>query len=78
MGQSPWRSCNPPGPGESDTCTFTEFGRAENNEVIYIDRPDRIRWMSSQNECDWQGVICGSSTVVVGLRMGELLHVKAV
>lgn len=71
MGSNPWLSCNPPGPGDGDDCIFKEFGRGENDTVIYSDVPNSIRWMSSQNECDWQGVICGSEQLVIGLNIGE-------
>lgn len=73
MGSSPWLSCNPPGPGDEDddNCTFEEFGREEDGTIVYTEAPNSIRWLSSQDECKWQGVICGSGTVVVGLRIGK-------
>ncbi|KAL3911984.1 MAG: hypothetical protein SGILL_007068 [Bacillariaceae sp.] len=69
MTESPWRSCNPPGPGEDDSCVYQEFGRGQDDSIVYEEIPDRVRWMSSQNECDWQGAICGDGTRVVGIRM---------
>jgi hypothetical protein len=73
MGESPWRSCNPPGPGEEETCVFLEFGRDEDDSIVYQEIPNKVRWMSSQNECEWQGAICGDETTVVGIRMGKAM-----
>ncbi|KAL3909737.1 MAG: hypothetical protein SGILL_007969 [Bacillariaceae sp.] len=69
MTQSPWRSCNPPGPGDDDSCVFQEFGRGQGDAIVYTEVPGSVRWMSSQDECQWQGTICGDGTSVVGIRM---------
>jgi hypothetical protein len=56
-GQSPWRSCNPPNEAEDDTCTFLEFTRLPNDDITDEPRPGRVRWLSSQDECDWEGAL---------------------
>jgi hypothetical protein len=69
MGSSPWLSCNPAGPGQNGTCTFKEFGR-DQDKIMYLDVPKSVKWLSSQNEYEWQGVICGSGPFVVGISIG--------
>jgi Leucine-rich repeat (LRR) protein len=62
-GTSPWRSCNPPSEFEDDTCTFLEFAKLANDDIIYAPRPGSVRWLSSQDECNWEGVLCTGTTV---------------
>jgi hypothetical protein len=65
MGKSPWRSCNPPKNGEDDSCKFQEFTRLDDDSIAYAPR-DGTRWLSSKDECFWEGVDCGEGSVVLG------------
>jgi Skp family chaperone for outer membrane proteins len=80
-GADRWRSCNPPGiagfdgqadlddidPTDPDKCLLYEFVRLEDDSIGYQPVPDKIRWMSSKPECEWQGVQCQGSTNVLGV-----------
>lgn len=74
VGMEPWRSCNPPAPGESEDCVFSNFTgvSAVNQEfqIFYNDEPAK-RWLSGVDECDWPGVFCFENQVV-GLRLRGL------
>ena len=71
-GESEWRSCNPPKEGEDDFCVFEEFGRDPdpyNDTIVYTPKPDRIRWLSGQDVCKWEGVICAGGSEVQGVSL---------
>lgn len=74
LGTKPWLSCGPPGPGDNDTCTFFEFGRLPDDSIAYTAVPGKMRWMSSVDECQWNGVLCATGDTVLGIRIGKLLN----
>jgi hypothetical protein len=66
-GKEKWRSCNPPQEGEDDTCTFLQFDRASNDTEIYVPKEGKIRWLSGQGVCSWEGVLCAGGASVLGV-----------
>jgi len=70
-GENKWRSCNPPDPeaGEDDTCEFLEFTRLQDDSIQFVPRQNRIRWLSGEEECRWQGVECAGGDEVLGFRL---------
>jgi hypothetical protein len=68
-GEESWRSCNPPQGDEVDTCTYLEFTRLDNDTIAYTPKEDRIRWLSGQDECFWEGVLCGNGADIVGVNL---------
>lgn len=70
-GQNKWRSCNRPDPeaGEDDTCEYLEFTRLRDDSVEYVPRKNRIRWLSGEKECRWQGVQCAGGEAVLGFQL---------
>jgi hypothetical protein len=71
LGTTPWLSCNPPSETEDDSCTYLEYGRLPDDTVAYTEIPNRIRWLSSADECQWEGVLCGNGDTVVGIEVGK-------
>lgn len=69
-GESPWRSCNKPGPGEGDDCIFQVFIRTQNDAVTYIDQ-QATRWLSGTNECDWVRITCDERNDITGIDLCE-------
>jgi hypothetical protein len=69
--QGEWLSCNPPKDGEDDTCIFLEFARDGNDAISFTPKPGKTRWLSGQEECDWEGVECASGAVVLGFTLCE-------
>jgi hypothetical protein len=71
-GQVPWRSCNPVTTTDfssDNTCTFLEPSRSPDGlSIVYEQVPGKIRWLSSHDECQWQGVVCSDEGFVLQIR----------
>jgi len=71
-GQVPWRSCNPVTTTDfsgDSTCTFLEPSRSPDGlSIVYEQVPNKIRWLSSHDECQWQGVVCSDEGLILQIR----------
>ena len=70
-GQKPWRSCNPPegDAPDKELCTLYEFTRNPDDSISYDPKQRKIRWLSGQGVCKWEGVECGGGSKVVGITL---------
>jgi hypothetical protein len=75
-GEKPWLSCNPPPEGSSPldfTCVFLQgTEHLGDGELTYEGLRDAVRWLSAEEECDWQGITCDEFDNVVGIELGML------
>eukprot|EP00934_Nitzschia_sp_Nitz4_P006436 Nitzschia sp. Nitz4//scaffold311_size21207//8656//11803//NITZ4_008621-RA/size21207-processed-gene-0.54-mRNA-1//1//CDS//3329547383//6426//frame0 len=71
METSEWRSCGRPSSADTDSCTFMELTRNSDDSITYTPRYDRVRWLSGEDECSWNGVECpaGAGSPVGGINM---------
>ena len=69
--RGPWRSCNPPVIGSSEThkCFFQQLKWVW--PELQFDTIEKNRWLSRTHECDWVGITCEGDTVQ-HLVLGEL------
>ena len=70
-GEKPWRSCGPPGDGDSSTGEFLRFERRPDDSIGFVPVPDSTRWLSGEFECLWEGVRCVDGEDVLGLELCE-------
>lgn len=64
-GSTPWRSCNPSAGTNSSACNTLEPQLSpDGSETVYVEVPGKHNWLSSFNECEWQGVECFDSEFV--------------
>jgi Leucine rich repeat N-terminal domain len=67
----PWKSCNRPQNGESESCQFLKFYRASNDSIVFVPE-NATRWLSGTDECNWIGITCDTSdsaSIVVALEV---------
>ena len=67
--QCPEWECNPPKEGEDDTCTSLEFTRLDNDCIDYEPKANKVRWLSGQAVCKWEGVLCAGGAEVLGVNL---------
>jgi len=65
--QKPWKSCNPPVEGEDSSCIFHKL--TETEPQLQYDEEEASRWLSSEHECNWGGITCGSSNQVIKIEL---------
>ena len=53
---SPWKSCGRPLDNQ-DSCQYERFTRESDDSITFIPEP-ATRWLSSQHECEWVGIMC--------------------
>jgi hypothetical protein len=70
-GKAPWVSCNPPKQGEDDTCVALDFKRQEDDSITYVPRSGATRWLSGQDECNWEGVECAGGSAILGFNLSK-------
>jgi hypothetical protein len=71
-GKAPWLSCNPPKKGEDDTCVALEFTRQPDDSITYVPRSGGTRWLSGQDECNWNGVECGGGPSILAFHLSKV------
>eukprot|EP00977_Amphora_coffeiformis_P012333 scaffold3043_cov180-Amphora_coffeaeformis.AAC.25 len=86
-GRKPWISCNKPVGDETDECDHLEASSilVINDEPVICYSPvPSLRWLTSTDECEWEGIMCYSNGDVavielyaVGVtgKFPEFLHV---
>ena len=68
-GENPWISCNPPVGEEDDTCTLIMFTRLSDDSDVYTPIEGKVRWLSGQGVCEWEGVLCAGGDNVLGVSL---------
>ena len=79
--ESLWPSCNHhPTDSSNTTCKYRRFiRRSKTDDEIKVYSPEpSVRWLSSEDECSWAGIVCTGNKVIHAIDLCKCFSISCV